>query len=81
MSQTSVLYLVIGGLVVLALAMAWIVRRLARSIDAVIAADVQDFVSTFPGRCPICSYDRVGRAQGMDLGPLPEHNCPEGRSK
>lgn len=37
---------------------------------------VLEFVETFPGRCPVCSFRRHAWSNGVDLPDEP-HPCPE----
>lgn len=68
-------WIVLGVLVVLALLIVKLVRRL--QLDAA-ARMLDEFMRAFPDKCPICSFHQ--HQLFFENRPLPPHECKEGKS-
>jgi hypothetical protein len=52
-------------------------RRLRRWLWPTADDIVREFVARFPGRCPICSFDRYSKSHGGPIFEPTDHACPE----
>jgi hypothetical protein len=65
----------IVALIVTALVIRWVRDSNRRAAEAMLA----DWISAFPGKCPLCSFHRMAVLHGHK-GKLGEHYCIEGNS-